>query len=59
MGVENYELAILIGACAFNFCLSMATLLFVFKLWLDLYHKRWFEILDVLKDLIECQSPKK
>jgi hypothetical protein len=38
--------ALFIGISAFNFCLSMATLLFVFKLWLDVYHNRWFKKLN-------------
>ena len=42
----NYYL--LWGICAFNFCLTMATLLFVFYLWIDIYHSRH---LKILKDI--------
>ena len=41
------------GITAFNFCLSLAILLFVFYLWIDIYHRKWIEKLDLLDKQIK------
>ncbi len=48
MDALNYDqlIAILFGAVAFCYCLILATLLFVIKLWLDVYHNRFFEFVE-------------
>ena len=54
MGLENelHGYYFLWGVCAFNFCLNMAILLFVFFLWLDVYHKRWLKKMDEMEIII-------
>jgi hypothetical protein len=32
-------------------------LLFVFKLWLDVYHKRWLDIMDEIKIIVDGWKP--
>ena len=47
---NNYFSCIIIGICAFNFCLTMAVLIFVLKLWLDVYHVRWLDVLEKINE---------
>ena len=44
---NEQSINILYAVVAFCYCLNVATLLFVFKLWLDLYHKRWIEFIHL------------
>jgi hypothetical protein len=51
--IDEHSVYFLYGVCAFNFCLIMATLLFVFYLWLDIYHNRHLKKLDEIETMIE------
>ena len=57
MGIESYEFSILLGICTFNFCLEIAILLFLLKLWLDVYHKRWLDLLADLRNSLDLPEP--
>lgn len=46
--ISDLEYATLIGMVAFNFCMSIVAMLFILKLYLDIYHIRW---LDILHDI--------
>ena len=54
--LNSVEINFLIGLCAFNFCLSIAILLFLLKLWLDVYHLRWLELLQEIRENLPGHS---
>jgi len=44
---------ILWGVVAFNFCLEIAILLLLLKIWLDVYHHRWLSVMEELKKVLK------
>lgn len=58
METNDYHFYILCGIVAFNFCLNLATLMFVFYLWIDIYHRKWLRKMDKIETELEKMRMK-
>jgi len=50
--INESSIYFLYGVIAFCYCLNIATLLFVFYLCIDIYHRRWLEKMDKIEEII-------
>jgi len=41
------------GIVAFNLCLNLAILIFLFYLWIDIYHRKWLMKMDRIDEKLK------